>query len=217
MYVCSACGIGNVAHHLFVESCHDDAAALVSFVVAGASAGQVFRYGRAGGQAHADGAYAHALLVGVAGGVDGVVFVVLAVADDDDGAPFVCFPLALGVAVAEGLHGFLDGVADGGALRANHVAAYLVEEELCGAVVAGERHLYKACAGEDHQADAVAGQRGEEVADHALAAFQAVGLYVFGHHRVRYIEAYRQVAAGAFAFLYLGAELGVGQGHDEQR
>ena len=79
-------------------------------------------------ETHTHGADHDAFGGGFAGCGLGVVLEVLTVGDDDDGAALVLYPFAVGVAVAEGLHGFLNGVADGGALSADKFAVYLVKE-----------------------------------------------------------------------------------------
>ena len=133
----------------FVEVGGDGVAVDVAFI-AYALVAAVFGDGCPLGKTHADGANQDAFGGGFAGGGLGVVFEVLAVGDDDDGAALVLDPFTVGVAVAEGLHGFLDGVADGGALGADELAVDLVEEELYGAVVVGEGHLHIAATGKHH-------------------------------------------------------------------
>ena len=150
------------------------------------------------------------------GGGHGIVFEVLSVGDNHDGAALVLHPFTVGVAIAEGLHGLLYGIADGGALHADERAVYLVKEQLHGAVVVGQWHLHVAAAGKDHQRHTVAPQGVEQVGDEPLAAFQSVGLYVFGHHAVGDVQADGHVASQPLAFDHLAALLRVGDGEDKE-
>ena len=166
------------------------------------------------GQAHADGANHHALFGGFAGSLFGVVLMVFAVGDDDDGATLVALPGLF--SVAQRLHGFLDGVADGGALCADHAAVYLFQKETCGTIVVGEWHLDVAAAGKDDERHAVAGHVLEQTAHHTFGTLQSVGLDVLSHHAVGDVQTDGHIAADAFPFDTLAAHLRIGGSHDKQ-
>ena len=96
--------------------------------------------------------------------------------------------LRLGRAVLEARGGARQGDADGGAVRQG-VELDRVDEQLQHLAVGGQRRAGHGGAGEDHQADAVAGPAGDEVLDHLLRHGQAVlGLEVLGSHAARDVE-----------------------------
>mgnify|MGYP003294240076 CR=1 FL=1 len=193
--------MGDFSEGGFVEAGGDGVAFSV-FLVAHLVASAVFGDGGSLGQTHADCADEDAFRGCIAGRGLGVILKVFAIRDDDDGTAFVLHPFDIGVAVAEGLHGFPDSVSDSGALGIDKGAVNLVEEELHSTIIVGERHLDIAASSEDHERDAVASQSVEEVLDGALATVETIGLDVFGHHAVGHVEAYGDVASWFTSVMY---------------
>src|SRR5574344_1454756 len=66
--------------------------------------------------AHADGAYHDTFFGSFFGSLYGIVFMILAIADDNDGTAVVAFPFHIGVAIAKTFHGFVDCFTNSGTL-----------------------------------------------------------------------------------------------------
>ena len=207
--------VGDGGEGGFVEMGGDGVAAVVSFVTY-TLAVAVFGDWSSFGKTHADGADENAFGSGFASSGFGIVFEVFTVGNDDDSPALIFDPFTVGVAIAEGFHAFLDGVADGSALSTDQAAVDLVEEKFYGTVVVSQGHLDVAATSKDDEGDAVAAKRGEEVVDGALATFETVGLDVLSHHAVGYVEADGDVAADAFAFYHFATLLGIGESKDEE-
>ena len=156
----------------------------------------------------ADRVYHRSLPRRIAGGGDGITLVVLAVGHDDD--DFLVFPLG-----AEPGHSGLDRFGDHRSLAGDGVRAGVVQVGPGGGVVGGQRELYKAGPGEQHDTDLVSLQPRNEVGDFQLGAVEAGGLQVLGQHAPGDVQGYHDLDPALLDDLNVAPPLGPGQRQDQ--
>lgn len=161
------------------------------------------------GAADAEGEDADAFLLGALGGLDGVVFLVFAVGDEDDDFVVVAF-------FFEGFQARVDGVAEGGAALRDDADVEGVDALAEGVVIEGERALQKGGAGEGDEAEAVGAGELHEVEGGEFGALEAVGFEVFGEHAARGVDGDEDVEAALAGLFPAEAPLRPGEREDEK-
>ncbi len=206
--VTAAGGARHVAQEVFLERGLDGVAFGVAHPVAGAVGVGLGNEG-AGLGADADGEDEDVFLGGAARPFGDLGVGLAAVGEEHEA-------VVAGGAFVEGLNGELEGAADLAAAARDGEGIDGLDGLGDGGVVGGEGGLQVGVAGEDDEADAVAGEQGEQVLGGELGAGEAVGDEVVREHGARAVDGEDDVApALALGLLFLPPTRAAG-GEDEQ-
>lgn len=155
---------------------------------------------------------ANALLRGPRGGGKGVVFMVLAVGNEHDGAAALVVVRRLG----EGEQRLRQRPAHGRTLHRHQRGVDAACESPRHAVIRRHGQLHAGFAREDHQTDALLAEPFDEAVDGILRTLQTAGLEILGQHRVRDIDHQHQLHAFGFLLAEFRAGLRTRGGECQQ-
>ena len=127
-----------------------------------------------------------AFFFGTFGNGYGVIFVVLAIGDQDDRTAGVTL-------LTEATDGGTQGSSDSRSLCLDEFRLDGVEEHLRRHIIAGDRQLNERVAGKDDETHFVIHHVVHQFAQHLFGAVQTVRRYIFGEHRIGDIECHNRL------------------------
>ena len=195
--------------HAFVKGRYDGLALFVGFVTLLTPVSIVVGNGSARLGSQANGMHLDARGQGVRCPGECIVFVVLAVGDDqDDTAGFALW--------VKGVRTQRDGPADGRALQRNGIRCGGVEEQLDGSEVQRQWGLDIGVSRKHHQSDAVAVEALDQAFDGPLRQIESGHADVFGEHGLGHVERHHDVHAIGFDLFHARAPFRIHHAHGQQ-